>query len=152
MLRFLKQCDGQSVDPVVLGMRSDEFNEYDAPAEIESNDHPKIAASDFKPRAFPVRDFCIRSGDSHVVHRIPFGASDQCSPALERRLRLRMPFGVRRKRTPCDNSHAWHYVPKMGTLQRQTNQTGNNSGAQTASIIDAISWRLPANVMTALSP
>jgi hypothetical protein len=67
MLRFLKQCDGQSVDPVVPGMRSDEFNEYDAPAEIESNDHPKIAASDFKPRAFPVQDFCIRSADHGIV-------------------------------------------------------------------------------------
>ena len=35
-------------------MRSNELDERDMPAEIESNNHPKIAASDLEPHAFTI--------------------------------------------------------------------------------------------------
>jgi hypothetical protein len=114
---FLKVRDGQGVDPIVLGMRSDELDERDASAEIESNNHPKIAACDFEPCTFAVQNFCVWSGKAHVVHRTPSGSPNQCSPTMKRHLRLRMPFRVGRKHAPRDNSHVEHYVPELGTLQ-----------------------------------
>ena len=59
MLRsfLLVERDTQSVDPIVLSMRSNEFDKRDMSAEIESNDHPKIAASDFEPYALTVQYF-----------------------------------------------------------------------------------------------
>jgi hypothetical protein len=68
MLRSLKLRDSERVDPVVLGMRSDEFHKCDAPTDIERNYHPKIAARDFEPHPFAVQNFCIRSGKTYVVH------------------------------------------------------------------------------------
>jgi len=68
MLRFLKLRHGQRVDPIILGMRPDEFDECDASAEIESNDHPKIAPGDFEPRTFSIQNFGIWSSKSHIVH------------------------------------------------------------------------------------
>jgi hypothetical protein len=117
MLRSLKLRDSEGIDPVVLGMRPDEFHKCDPPAEIESDYHPKITSGDFEPRTFPVQNLCVRSGGKHLVHRTPFGVLDQRPPAMERHLRLRMPFGVRRQHAPSDNSHADQYVPKTGTLQ-----------------------------------
>jgi hypothetical protein len=64
-------------------MRSNEFDECDAPAEIESNDHPKVAASDLESRTLAIEDFCIRSRRANIFHRIPPGAFDQCSPAMQ---------------------------------------------------------------------
>jgi hypothetical protein len=117
MLFFLELRNGQGVDPIVLGMRSDEFDERDAPREIEGNDHPKIAACDFESRTPAIQNFCIRSGKPHILHRIPFGILDQCSPTLQRNLRFRMSLGIGRKYVPRDNPHAEQYVPKSGTLQ-----------------------------------
>ena len=68
MLRSLKLRDSDGVGPVVLGMRPDELDKCDAPAEIESDYHPKIAASDFEPHPFAVQNFCIRSGKTYIVH------------------------------------------------------------------------------------
>jgi hypothetical protein len=49
-------------------MRSDEFDECDASAEIHSNDHPKIAPGDFESRTFPIQNFGIWGGKTHIVH------------------------------------------------------------------------------------
>jgi hypothetical protein len=43
-------------------MRSDEFDECDASAKIQSNDHARIATSDFKSRTLPIQNFGIWSG------------------------------------------------------------------------------------------
>src|ERR1700732_950820 len=98
-------------------MRSDEFYKCDVPAEIESNDHPKITSGDFESRTLAIENFCIRSGGAHICHRISFGAFDKGSPAMQRSLRFRMPLGIGRKHVPRDNPHALQYVPKTGTLQ-----------------------------------
>jgi hypothetical protein len=98
-------------------MRSHEFHECDAPAKIESNDHPKIASSDLEPCALAVENFYIRSGKAHVVHRIPFGAFDQCPPTMKRDLRFGMSFGIGSQHSPRDNPHVEQYVPETGTLQ-----------------------------------
>src|SRR6266700_6762312 len=111
-VRVLELRDGQGVNPVVLGMRSDELDEGDASAKIESDDHPKITAGDFEPGAFAIQYFCIGSGKTHIVHRTPFRCSDQSSPSMERRLRLRMPVGIRREHAPCDNPHRDTMFPK----------------------------------------
>jgi hypothetical protein len=117
MLLLLKLRNGQRIDPIVLGVRPDEFDKCDAPAEIESHDHPKIASGDFEPRAFPIQDFCVWGGKAHVSRRTPFGALYQRPPTMKRYFRLRMPLGKRRKHAPRYNSHARQYVPAMGTLQ-----------------------------------
>jgi hypothetical protein len=49
-------------------MRSDEFHKCDASAEIESDYHPKIAASDFESRTFSIQNFRIRSGQTYILH------------------------------------------------------------------------------------
>jgi hypothetical protein len=68
MLRsFLVERDTQSVDPIIFGMRSDEFNKRDMPAEVESNNHPKIAASDFEPHAFAIQYLCIRRCTTDII-------------------------------------------------------------------------------------
>jgi hypothetical protein len=63
MLALLKLRDGQGVDPVVFGMRSDEFDKCDAPAEVESNDHPKVASGDFESRRSPFRIFAFGAAE-----------------------------------------------------------------------------------------
>jgi hypothetical protein len=68
MLRSLELRDSEGVGPVVLGMRPDELYKCDAPAEIESDYHPKIAARDFEPHALTVQNLCIRSGTTYIVH------------------------------------------------------------------------------------
>jgi hypothetical protein len=98
-------------------MRSDKLDKRDASAEIESNNHPKIAASDFEPGALAVQDFCVWSRKTNIVHRTPIGSFDQRSPTMKRDLCLGMPFCVSRKHVPRNNSHAGQYVPKKGTLQ-----------------------------------
>jgi hypothetical protein len=52
----------------MLGMRSDEFDECYASAEIQSNDHPKITTGDFKSRAFPIQNFSIWSCKTDIIH------------------------------------------------------------------------------------
>jgi hypothetical protein len=98
-------------------MRSDEFDECNASAKIESNYHSKVAPGDFESRSFTVQNLYIRSSRPHLIHRIPLGSLEQCSPALKRTLRFRMPLGARRKHAPCDNSHGREYVPETGTMQ-----------------------------------
>src|ERR1700716_1130213 len=78
-------------------MRSDKLDKRDASAEIESNNHPKIAASDFEPGALAVQDFCVWSRKTNIVHRTPIGSFDQRSPTMKRDLCLGMPFCVSRK-------------------------------------------------------
>jgi hypothetical protein len=107
-------------------MCPDELDKCDAPGEIESNDHPKIASSDFKSSSFAIQNSRIWSGQTNIIHGIPFGCFDQHSPTMKRRFRLRMPVGVRRKDAPCDDSHARYYVPKLGTLQDIQKRRGNN--------------------------
>jgi hypothetical protein len=68
MLGSLKLRDSEGVDPVVLGMRPDEFDKRDAPAEIESNYNPKVTAGDFEPHSFTVQNFCIWSCKMYIVH------------------------------------------------------------------------------------
>jgi hypothetical protein len=68
MARSLKKQDRQGVDTIVFSMRSNEFDERDAPGEIESNDHSKIAAGDFEPGAFAIQNFSVRSGQPHIFH------------------------------------------------------------------------------------
>jgi len=75
-------------------MCPDELDKCDAPGEIESNDHPKIASSDFKSSSFAIQNFRIWSGQTDIIHGIPFGCFDQHSPTMKRHFRLRMPVGV----------------------------------------------------------
>jgi hypothetical protein len=117
MLRFLKQRNRQGIDPVVLGVRSNEFDERDTSAKIESHDHPKIAPSDLKPCTFAIQNFCIRRGKADIIHRLPSGSFEQRSPSMKRGFRFRVPFGVRSQYAPGDNSHVNQYVPKTGTGQ-----------------------------------
>jgi hypothetical protein len=49
-------------------MRSNEFDKRDVSDEIEGNDHPKIAASDFEPYAFPVQYPCIWCRATDIIH------------------------------------------------------------------------------------
>ena len=64
----------ESIDPIVLGMRSNEFDKRDVSIEIESNDHPKIAAGNFEPHTFTVQYLRIRSRAAEIVHRTPIGS------------------------------------------------------------------------------
>jgi len=68
MLHFLELRDGQRVDSIIVSVRSDEFDEYDAPREIQRDNHPKIATCDFKSRSFPIQNLCIWSSKAHVLH------------------------------------------------------------------------------------
>jgi len=61
MSALLKLRDGQGVDPVIFGMRPDEFDERNVPLEIESDDHAKVASGDFESRTLAIQNFCIRS-------------------------------------------------------------------------------------------
>jgi hypothetical protein len=48
-------------------MRSDKFDKRDAPAEIESNNHPKISAGNFEPCSLPVQDLCVWSRKTNIT-------------------------------------------------------------------------------------
>jgi hypothetical protein len=110
--------DRQGIDPIVLGMRSDELDKRDASAEIESNNYPKITTSNFEPRALAVEDFHIWSRKTNIVHRAPIGSLDQRSPATPRYLGLGVPLGVSGKHTPSYNSHGASTFPKREQCKR----------------------------------
>jgi hypothetical protein len=104
-------------------VRSDKLDKRDASAEIESNNHPKITASDLEPRALAVQDFGVWSGTTNIIHRTPIGSFDQRSPTVERDLCLGMPVRVSRKHAPGYNSHSTSMFPKWE--QRKGWQTKN---------------------------
>jgi hypothetical protein len=114
---------------------SDEFDERNASAKVEGDDHPKIASGDFKTGAFAIQNFCIWRSEPDLIHRIPFGCSDQRSPTVKWRLRFRMLFGVRRKHAPGDNSHA-EICSQNGNVAIATKQKrrGNNPAVRYAGI------------------
>jgi hypothetical protein len=107
-------------------MRSDEFHKSDASAKIESNYHPKIAASDFESGTFAVQDFRVWRRKTHIVHRTPFGSLDQRSPTMKRCLCLGMPLGVSGKHAPSYNSHRTSMFPNREQRKVMPTKTAEN--------------------------
>src|SRR5438128_10775596 len=107
-MHHLELRDLQSIDPVVLSMRADELDKCDRSHEVESDDHPEIAAGNLKSRTFAVENFRVGRGKPYLLHRIPLGGPHQGSPTEKRHLRLSQ------------------YVPKTGTLQDKNTRRGKH--------------------------
>src|ERR1700730_13434935 len=108
-------------------MGSDKLDKRDASAEIESNNHPKITASDFEPCSLAVQDLCVWSRKTNIIHRTPIGGFDQRSPAMKRDLRLGMPIRVSRKHAPSYDSHGVNMFPKREQRKGRTTKMGGNN-------------------------
>jgi hypothetical protein len=107
-------------------VRSDEFDKRDASAEIESNNHPKIAASDFESGTLAVQDFRVSRRMTRIIHRTPLGSLDQRSPTVKRCLGLGMPLGVSGKHAPSYNSHGTSMFPNREQRKVMPTKTAEN--------------------------
>lgn len=95
----------QRIDPVVFGVRADEFHERDLPTEIEGHDQPIISPGDFKAHALAIEHLRFRHSRLYIFSRGPLRGFREPEPPLQRAFGFRMSCPERNEDIPGDDPH-----------------------------------------------
>jgi hypothetical protein len=76
--------NGQSVDPIVLGMSADELYESDLRREIEGDDEAVVSAANLEYRSLGVERARAAVCSDEVVHTPPVDLAHRSQPLSER--------------------------------------------------------------------